>query len=239
MYVAYKLAQLALQPEIWILSCLVVALALSWRMQQQRLLRWLLLVTVTMFWGLGTRPLNHLLILPLKIPILSIEEMRAQRTDAVIVLTGAMPRLICGITLLREGVATRLIIVGGAGNPLQQQLPESEAMRELALRLGAPPKAIMTETSSRTTWESAVALRQQFPHISKVVLVTSAIHLPRATAVFHKQGFTVTPTSCAESKSSKDWDIADFVPSGTRLATSQEVIRELAGFAAYRILGWL
>ena len=55
--------------------------------------------------------------------------------------------------------------------------------------------AVIAETTSRDTWEnavhSAVLLRER--HLQTLLLVSNAVHLPRAVAAFQAQGLNVIP----------------------------------------------
>jgi uncharacterized SAM-binding protein YcdF (DUF218 family) len=236
MYVAYKLAQLLLRPELWILACMSGAWILSRSPNRLPWVRGLLLCAILLFYGLGLRPVKDALTKPLEVQPSPVDFRHHH--DALVLLTGNTDRLICGVSLLRNGVAGTLIISGGSGSILQNQPPESLAMRDLAVRLGTPPESIRIEANSRTTAESAVAVRQMFPEARRIVLVTSILHLPRAVGVFRKQGFEVIPTSCAEPASTA-WDLPDFLPSGSILTATYEVIHEYVGILVYRAAGKL
>jgi len=79
--------------------------------------------------------------------------------------------------------------------------------------------------------------------------VTSAMHMPRALAIFQKQGFDVTPAptdflaTWGQEGSTGDVGIAGWllkvIPDSERLDFSTRAIREYIGLLIYRLRGWL
>jgi uncharacterized SAM-binding protein YcdF (DUF218 family) len=115
-------------------------------------------------------------------------------------------------------------------------------MKRWAHRLGVPNDAILTEEESRTTYENATGTRRLLGQAS-ILLVSSASHLPRATALFAKQGFRVTPAPCAYISQNKPGDsrnglnVFDFLPNDRALQNSQDAIAEVIGIAVYWMTG--
>jgi uncharacterized SAM-binding protein YcdF (DUF218 family) len=257
MHALYKETQLLLTPELWIFSCLIVAWLLFRSPRRQASARWFLLVAIALFYILGTGPAGKTLIGALEARYQPPTPLEMQGHDALVVLAGgikrqppngsptilgtlSLDRLICGVTLFKEGRAPVLVLSGGIGDAFQKSPPEADEMRNLAIRLGVPPSALVSETGSRTTAESAVEVRRALPRLRRILLVTSAFHLPRATALFRKQGFEqVTPVPCGYELSTTDFGLKDLIPSifGFRLVTY--AVHEYVGIAVYRMLGRL
>ncbi|MBW7885258.1 MAG: YdcF family protein, partial [Caldilineaceae bacterium] len=105
-------------------------------------------------------------------------------------------RLLYAAYLYHQGVAPHLLLSGGVvavdGPALQ---PEAEAMATLLTLLNVPHDALWLEPRSRNTHENAVETRKLLEPrgINRIVLVTSAMHMLRAVAIFEKQGFEVVP----------------------------------------------
>jgi uncharacterized SAM-binding protein YcdF (DUF218 family) len=78
----------------------------------------------------------------------------------------------------------RLILSGG---PTVNRVPEAIPMQKLAESLGIPPKAIVLETNSDDTFHEAKDILPLVGH-QPFLLVTSAVHMPRAVALFRHQG---------------------------------------------------
>jgi uncharacterized SAM-binding protein YcdF (DUF218 family) len=148
----------------------------------------------------------------------ALNEASVQRTLEAVALTLRQP-------------GAQLVISGGFDKGV---VAESTRMAELALRLGLPREAIRTETSSLTTWENAQQVRALQPALpTRIWLVTSAVHMPRALIAFEAAGFT--PCSApADRRSSLFENAADLVPRGGAVAKSEAVLHELVGEIVYR-----
>lgn len=157
-------------------------------------------------------------------------------------LNSASDRLLHATRLYRAGKAPRVIITGGNVFPQPDIEAESFYMQELLEEWGVPRSAILTEGQSRNTYENAVNIRSMLSdqNISKVLLATSAFHMPRAHAVFASAGIHVIP-------SPTDYRVVDaneplaltFIPDIGALSAINVYIREHLGMFVYRYKGWI
>ena len=78
-----------------------------------------------------------------------------------------------------------------------------------------------------------------------IILVTSAAHMPRASALFRTQGFDVIPYPCGfheRNRVTEGWDalsMFDVLPATWAFREISEAIEELAGTAVYLFAGKL
>lgn len=76
--------------------------------------------------------------------------------------------------------------------------------------------------------------------IERIILVTSAIHMPRAAGAFRKVGFDVVAapadfqTGWGESSAMCRW-----IPATGALGGSSRALREWLGLSVYRLRGWV
>ena len=162
-------------------------------------------------------------------------------------------RLLHALRLYQQGTAPHLLLSGGVGgydNPNTQQ-PEAQAMAELLQMMGVPKEAFWLETRSRNTYENAVESKKLLDaaNIRRIILVTSALHMPRAAAIFRKQGFEVIPAPTDYLVTQADWEyylrpdlsvqVFNLVPSADDLALTSQALKELIGIATYWLRGWL
>jgi uncharacterized SAM-binding protein YcdF (DUF218 family) len=156
-------------------------------------------------------------------------------------------RIIYGARLWKQGKASWLIVSGGraewygeGGNP------ESQDMSEIAQLLGVPVSAILQDAASLNTRENAVNVKQimQNRKITKILLVTSALHMPRSLAIFRRLGIEViaAPTDfwMVNNTNDKGWagTIIDLLPQAEALRKTNLALREYVGLFTYTILGW-
>jgi uncharacterized SAM-binding protein YcdF (DUF218 family) len=97
-------------------------------------------------------------------------------------------RLVEGIKIYRELPGTKLVVTG-KGWATQS---EAEAMGQMAESLGVPKKDIILETESMNTKEHTEFLKPILKS-DPFILVTSALHMPRAMLLFSKAGFNPHP----------------------------------------------
>jgi uncharacterized SAM-binding protein YcdF (DUF218 family) len=72
-----------------------------------------------------------------------------------------------------------------------------------------------------------------------MVLVTSAMHMPRAKACYIKEGFIVVDFPADIKKKDTPSGILDLViPQERNLSKFAELIREMAGYVIYKIVGF-
>ena len=150
----------------------------------------------------------------------SLEEQHPQQNiddivvhDAIIVLGGGIrlpsapakhtqigsgtDRLWYAVRLYRADKAKKIILAGG--NLFAQPGLRSEAYyaRELLQEWGVPESAILVESISRNTQENKDKLETLLAEsdITSALLVTSALHMPRAFPIINKLPIAVTPAS--------------------------------------------
>ena len=142
------------------------------------------------------------------------------------------------------------ILVSGAPLPWSGiPTTEAEAMKRLLLIMGVPEKDILIEDHSKNTYENAVFSRKILAEqgINHVLLVTSALHMPRAVMVFKKQGldvipaptdFNVTENTDQTTKQLLIDFLTKILPSPENLDTTTRAIKEYLGIVIYRLRGW-
>ncbi|MCC8998009.1 MAG: YdcF family protein [Candidatus Contendobacter sp.] len=120
---------------------------------------------------------------------------------------------------------TGLPVLAAGGRPKADEDPdknpsEAELMKGILEEEFRIPQ-VLTETTSRDTWENAVnsaaLLRER--QINTILLVTNAAHLPRAAAAFQAQGLTVIPAPTLFFNVRPDLlDLRTWLPSVTAIA---------------------
>ncbi|RMF21646.1 MAG: YdcF family protein [Cyanobacteria bacterium J083] len=160
-------------------------------------------------------------------------------------------RVIYGAQLYHEQKAPLIITSGGRiawlGKGLQ---PEAVDMAQLLVMLGVPNEAIITEPDSLNTYENATNVRRILAakNIKQILLVTSALHMPRSLKIFHKQGikaiaaptdFLVSQQDLLETTISKEAIALNILPDVDHLEKTTKAIKEYVGMAVYWLRGWL
>lgn len=149
-------------------------------------------------------------------------------------LGASADRLWHAARLHRAGKAPLLVLSGGTVH--EGEPPEAGAMRQFLLELGVAAGAMVLEPASVTTAEnaafSAQLLRQR--DIQQVLLVTSALHMRRARALFEREGIRVIAAPADHEVVDRPFRLRDVVPDAEALEGSGRAIKEIVGTWAGR-----
>ena len=144
---------------------------------------------------------------------------------------GPATRIGFGLQLFRHARADTVLLSGG-----DQAQPMARGLR----RQGVPAEALQIESTSTNTHEnaafSAVMLKRE--KRLRILLVTSAFHMPRAAAAFMKQGLEVIPAPTYDPIY-PSWEAHPWWPKRAALQLSGRCLREYVGMWWYRIRGWV
>jgi uncharacterized SAM-binding protein YcdF (DUF218 family) len=152
-------------------------------------------------------------------------------------------RIFQALDLYHSGKIGKIILSGGSGSMVFRDVLEADLVRQFLLDLGYPPKDIVAENRSRNTYDNARytadMLEKEHPG-KKVLLITSALHMRRAEACFKKQGIAVLPFVTEKIAGPRRYDFAHlFIPDVDNLKNLEDLIHEVAGYLAYRVMGYL
>ncbi len=167
-------------------------------------------------------------------------------------VNSAGDRVLAAANLYQQGVAPVLLLSGGNLNFSQARgSTPAEEMRQILALMGIPDSALWLQDQSQNTYEDALysAAMLKEKGISAVVLVTSAMHMPRAVRLFEHQGISVTPIPVDYTITEQNWgdlwrfNLAELpmrlLPSTSALGLTTEVIKEYLGMLIYSLQGWL
>lgn len=175
-----------------------------------------------------------------------VEELSV--ADAIVVLGGAMEaakpperlhpdlgaaadRVWHAARLFRAGKAP-LILASGGNLPWSGiERPEAAAIAELLQEFGVPANAIVLEARSRTTRENR---DNSLPILHalgarRILLVTSALHMPRALALFENTDLAVIPAPTDFEVHERPGHPLRWLPDAQALADSSRAFKEYLG----------
>jgi len=221
------------------LAGLFAALGLSW------VLAWSL--PVTSLWLGGALEQRYPYLPPEQVP----------KADAIVVLGGhtannrenwflpfdparTVPRIERAAELYKAGRAPLIVLSGGA---LEGPVSEAQGMAHVLQNMGVPAHALLLENASRNTYENAALTADELRErgIEHVLLVTSALHMPRAMAAFGKQ--TGARVTAAPQRPQITRPAAGgpplWLPDWRTLDASRSIIKEYAGLFVYWLRGWV
>lgn len=148
------------------------------------------------------------------------------------------------IELYKKGLIEEILISGGSGSLLKQELKEAPKLKEYAIASGVPADKISIEGDSRNTHENAVNtvqfLKEKNLEKDTFLLITSAFHMRRASASFDKEAASFVPFTTGYISRPLDYTPDElFIPSLDALSLWHLLIREWFGMAAYKISGYI
>jgi uncharacterized SAM-binding protein YcdF (DUF218 family) len=137
-------------------------------------------------------------------------------------------------------IGARLLIVsGGTPRPDRQFQPESEILREVMLKVGVAPDAVLEESQSNNTRDQAmlVAPMLRAHNIQRFVLVTSPTHMRRSLGLFRAVGFDPVPSMSplrSDGVARRPWLLPDY----DSFAISDQAVYDYGASAYYWARGW-
>jgi uncharacterized SAM-binding protein YcdF (DUF218 family) len=148
-----------------------------------------------------------------------------------------LARLVEGVRQHRLHPGSKLVLSGGS---VYGEIANAEVLAAAAESLGVPRADMLIEAESKDTHDEAVILKDVLGS-DAFVMVTSASHMPRAVALFRKQGLepTPAPTDYQSKKSGINFTPSFFFPSTTGFTRGQRAAHEYLGLLWSKLRGQL
>jgi uncharacterized SAM-binding protein YcdF (DUF218 family) len=241
---------------IWLVMVLGV-FWLTWR-RKWRPAVWLGVPSVLIFL-IGSTPLVEAMVAQTERPQALADINRLAEADVVVALgggyrlsendilgfslTGGGSRVLTALELVRRGKAKTLVLGGSVPLTGKPGAVAASLVQEWVLAWGLTTAAVTNLGLCANTHDEAL----RFKELSKqrgwrqVILVTSALHMPRAVAVFAAQGIAVIPVACdfqAYGVPSVQDDFSPF-PRQARFHLLSLYLHEKIGWWVYRARGWV
>ncbi len=250
----YLLSPLTLALGLWL------AAGLCYALRRRSLAVGLASIAFVGLWVASTPLLAQALLGNLQSRYPAMAAQSAPSADAIVVLGGALAgayppqrptytlgpsanRVWFAAELYRAGKAKWVVVAAGNQPDDEGVQVEAEAIAEMLGLIGVPKTAIRLEGSSRTTWENAANVRKVLENlrVRRVLLVTSAQHMPRAVKTFAKvwgpdASVQIVPMSTDVIVLGHGTDPKMWLPSLGALQSVSKAIKEFAGLAALGIM---
>jgi uncharacterized SAM-binding protein YcdF (DUF218 family) len=146
----------------------------------------------------------------------------------------SLVRLVEGVRVLQFYPDARLLLAGGG---YLNDIPEAVAMQGVTAFLGVDSARVRLEQASNDTADQAANVRRMVGD-DAFVLVTSAMHLRRAMALFNKQGMRPLPAPAHHVvRPHGRLDYRAFFPSAANMGALQAAWHEYLGLLWGRLTG--
>lgn len=170
--------------------------------------------------------------------------------DAIVVLSGMLraekhgnainidwgdpDRFFGGLQAYGASKASRIVFTGGRSPWEKNLLSEGDVLKSIAPSFGVLESEIEVSDDAFNTEQEAMAVRKTLNGVSpSIILVTSALHMPRAIKIFENAGFVVHPFPVDFRVASKDFNLMHFLPRPEALLVTEVAIREQLGRVYY------
>jgi uncharacterized SAM-binding protein YcdF (DUF218 family) len=164
----------------------------------------------------------------------------ASTARGVLALTESAERLTEVAYLARRFPYARIVFSGGSAALMGGGRPESAFILDLWESFGIPRARVTLEERSRNTRENAAFTTELIAPKpdDRWLLVTSAVHMPRAVGSFRRAGFTVEPYPVDWHTTSLDdiWWESPWPLNGINAA--DQAAKEWLGLVAYWLAGY-
>ncbi len=249
-FVVTRILRPFLAPANLAVLLLLLGVARLWRSRGRRGLPLVAIVTVALV-GIAFFPFGDWLIAPLEsrftVPTIpggvdgiillgGAVEPRVVGERVEPAVNGAADRLLTFMTLARHYPNAKLLLVGGEAAILPSGHSEAELTRDLLIGQGFDGRRMLLEPRSRNTIENAIfAKAVAEPQASETwLLVTSAVHMPRAVGCFRHAGWAPVPfPTDYRTGFDSGWTMALV----RHLGLVELAVKEWLGLIAYRLLG--
>ena len=258
-----KLIPLLIYPLGTVTMIIILVLIIE---KRNRFPRGLLIVGLALLWLASNRFVSYGLARSLEWRNLPGEAM--PRAEVIVLLGGgtepgepprpmaevnaAGDRVLYTAKLYQQGAAPLILASGGnVGFVPEHTSTPADDMTELLLLIGVPREAIVLQPKSQNTYEDALYSAELLADmaVNEVILVTSAMHMPRSRALFEKQGISVIPAPTDFTITEQNWrrtfnptvgeGLILLMPNASALNLTTNVIKEYLGMFVYSLRGWM
>ena len=253
-FILSKLFEFVGQPSRAALILIILGLVLS-AGRRARTGRRLAIFGVTLLALILIGPLGHFLAAPLeaRFPALpddmdppdgiivlggSVDEQQSAKRGRI-TFTEAVERLTAPIGLMRRFPNARLVFSGGSAALSGDKVTEAEIVKRFWREVGLDQGQVVYEDRSRNTYENALFSRELVEPKAgeRWLLITSAMHMPRAVGIFRQVGFPITPYPVDYRTDGRIWSLGLVKSSAQGVSTADLAAHEWIGLLAYRLTG--
>jgi uncharacterized SAM-binding protein YcdF (DUF218 family) len=252
MFVLKKIVTLLLMPMSLCLGVLGVGILLLWVRRRIGAAKIVLTLGFLVLAALSFSAVADSLIKPLELwypPLLDTSTLKDVKWVVVLggghisdpelppnaqVFNSSLSRIVEGIRIHRELPESKLLLSGGA---VFDPVPEAVTMAAVAKMLGISPNDMVLESRSQDTGQQSQFV-QGIIQNDRCVLVTSAIHMPRAMLVFEQKGLKPIPAPTDfEDRIRKENSPNQFFPRAVELRKVETAVHEYLGLLWARVTG--
>ncbi len=147
-------------------------------------------------------------------------------------------RFIQALKLFKLHKISHILISGGNGKEDDKNFREGVWVKNELLQMDVPDSAVYTEDKSNNTAENALNTKKLFDSLKLAppyLLISSAVHIPRATLLFKKAGVATDAFPCNYTEGRNVFSWTDLLPRLSVLSDWNAYLKEAIGYGWYYI----
>lgn len=154
--------------------------------------------------------------------------------------SSSLQRLVKGYKIYKHLGSDSVILYSGGIGVGREGLSEAEVAENWLKSLEIKEKNIIMENKARTTYENGLYVKEwlESSDYEKIYLVTSAVHMKRAAAVFQNLDIKFIPVT-AGYLYSRNLVWTNYIPNRGALRANMSAIHEWVGILWYLIRGYI
>ena len=244
-FVVSKLMNFMINPMTWIFFILLMALFSS-KHQKKLVFASLLMLfffsnafifnEISRFWGLK-KSMNTDIQYDVGIVLGGVADY--DKKSNLLNFNNYSDRLFFAKKLFINEKINKILFSGGNGELFSNDYVEAVEMKKFLIKNGINENDILIETSSRNTHENiknSIKICEE-KKFKRILLITSSTHMRRALLCCEKNNFNVDYFCTDRTKSYRVWKLKHIlVPQNQFIKKWEELIHEMVGFIAYKIL---
>jgi len=187
-----------------VIGLLSIFAFIFWKLERHKFARVLAGCVIVLWIGVGYTPLPTLLLTKLENIVPRPVNLNLEEYDCILVLGGgvgsglipllrdeaslgsAAERLTKALEFAKNSRNLKILFSGFSGEMFHHGVSESSVAERFFLEQGIPKSSLIFESYSRNTYENAILTKKVMEKygLSRPLLVTSALHMPRASKTF-------------------------------------------------------
>jgi uncharacterized SAM-binding protein YcdF (DUF218 family) len=159
-------------------------------------------------------------------------------------LNWAGNRFLDAMILYKRGVIKKILLSGEDDRLTGERANEANLAKTTLLQLGVPESDILLENRAKNTRENAVFTKELLEKLqldtSKLLLITSALHMRRSIGCFNKVGLKYTPFPAHFVANRLQWNTrSTIIPDSKAFLKFEKILKEMVGCVVYWLQGYI
>ncbi|MAR39932.1 MAG: hypothetical protein CMD22_04555 [Flavobacteriales bacterium] len=245
-FITSKLLTFLIKPTFWILILILFSLFSKKKRKS------FILISISIYWFFGNEFITDITYRIWEEEPISISEIKDSYEYGIVLggfsgydndkrrieFNDCGDRLFYGIKLYNLGKIKKIVISGGNGQLINDGHMEADWSKDFLINCGVPEQDILIESKSRNTWENSLFTSELLKENTnkKLLLITSAWHMKRATFCFNQNNMDVDQFSTDYTQSNINLKLEHILlPNSISYERWETLIKEVIGNFVYKI----